>query len=101
MSTQTHLSDLEEEMAQAVASEDFETAALLRDRIELIRRDARVMEQPDADAPQASYLKRQEPGKMGLGTNQSSYVPPKGWVTPKKPNPMTTGHSKGGRRVKG
>ena len=76
MSAETHLSELEEEMAQAVASEDFETAAALRDQIEQIRRDVRVMEQPDADAPQASYLKRQEPGKMGLGTDQSSYVPP-------------------------
>jgi excinuclease UvrABC nuclease subunit len=75
MSAETHLSELEEEMAQAVASEDFETAAALRDQIELIRRDVRVMEQPGADAPQASYLKRQEP------------------------DPMTTGHSKGGRRV--
>ena len=59
MSSQTHLSELEEEMAQAIASEDFETAAALRDQIDLIRRDLRVMEQPDADAPQASYLRRQ------------------------------------------
>ena len=101
MSAQTHLSELEEEMAQAVASEDFETAAALRDQIEQIRRDARVMEQPDADAPQASYLKRQEPGKMGLGTDQSSYVPPPGWVPPRKPDPMTAAYSKGGRRTKG
>ena len=76
MSAETHLSELEEEMAQAVASEDFETAAALRDQIELIRRDVRIMEQPGADAPQASYLKRREP------------------------DPMTTGYSKGGRRVK-
>ena len=100
MSTQTHLSELEEEMAQAVASEDFETAAALRDQIDVIRRDLRVMEQPGSDGPQASYLRRQEPGKMGLGTNQSSYVPPEGWVPQKKPDPMTTGHAKGGRRVK-
>jgi hypothetical protein len=100
MSTQTHLSELEEEMAQAVASENFETAAALRDQIDLIRRDLRVMEQPGAAAPQASYLRRQEPGKMGLGTNQSSYVPPKDWIPPKKPDPLTTGHSKGGRRMK-
>lgn len=59
MSSQTHLSELEEELAQAVASEDFETASALRDQIDLIRCDLRVMEQPDADAPQASYLRRQ------------------------------------------
>jgi hypothetical protein len=100
MSQENHLSELEEEMAQAVASEDFETASALRDQIELIRRDLRVMEQPNGDAPQASYLRRQEPGKMGLGTNQSSYKPPEGWVPPQKPDPMTAGHSKGGRRAK-
>ena len=101
MSSQTHLSEMEAEMAQAVAAEDFETAAALRDQIDLVRRDLRVMEQPDSDAPQASYLKRQEPGKMGLGTDQSSYVPPAGWTPPKKPDPMTAEHSKGGRRTKG
>lgn len=59
MSVETHLSQLEEEMAQAVASEDFETASALREQIDLLRRDARVLEQPDADAPQAAYFKRQ------------------------------------------
>jgi protein-arginine kinase activator protein McsA len=62
MPSHTHLSELAEEMARAVASEDFETAAALRAQIELIRRDLRVMEQPGADAPQASYLRRQERG---------------------------------------
>jgi hypothetical protein len=47
MSQETHLSELEEEMAQAVASEDFETAAALRDQIDQIRRDQRIMEQPE------------------------------------------------------
>ncbi len=81
-------------MARAVANEDFETAAALRDRINLLRDTGQA-------GPSTSYLKRQEPGKMGLGTNQSSYVPPKGWVPPPKPDPMTKGHSKGGRRTKG
>jgi protein-arginine kinase activator protein McsA len=58
MSTETHLSQLEEELAQAVAAEDFETATALRDQIDLLRRDVRVLEQPGADAPQASYFKR-------------------------------------------
>ena len=101
MTQETHLSELEEEMAQAVASEDFETASALRDKIDQIRRDLMIMEQPGSDAPQASYLRRQEPGRMGLGTNQSSYTPPKGWVPPQKPDPMTAGHLKGGRRSKG
>ncbi|MGR4865622.1 UvrB/UvrC motif-containing protein [Caulobacter sp. LARHSG274] len=59
MSSQIHLSQLEEEMAQAVASEDFETAAALREQIDQLRRDARVLEPPGADAPQAAYFKRQ------------------------------------------
>jgi hypothetical protein len=85
------LSELEAAMAKAVAAEDFETAAALRDRIALLG---------GVDRPGGSYLKRQEPGKMGLGTNQSSYTPPKDWVPPPKPSPMTKGHSKGGRRIK-
>jgi hypothetical protein len=100
MPPENHLSELEDDMAHAVAAEDFETAAALRDQIDLIRRDVRVMEQPGAEGPQASYLRRQEPGKMGLGSNQSSYVPPKGWVPPQKPDPLTAGHAKGGRRMK-
>ena len=88
------LSELEAAMANAVAAEDFETAAALRDQIALLRG-------VDRPSPGGSYLKRQEPGKMGLGTNQSSYTPPKDWVPPPKPSPMTRGHSKGGRRTKG
>lgn len=66
MSSENHLSELEEEMAQAVASEDFETAALLRGQIDQIRRDQRVMEQPGAASPQAAYFKNRETGKAGF-----------------------------------
>ncbi len=61
MHQENHLSELEEEMAQAVASEDFETATALREQIDLIRRDLRVMEQPGG--AQASYLRRRELGR--------------------------------------
>jgi len=74
MSVETHLSQLEEEMAQAVAAEDFETATALREQIDLLRRDARVMEQPGADAPQASYFKRQSREKTTLGADPPSGV---------------------------
>ncbi len=63
MSSENHLSELEEEMAQAVASEDFETAAMLRGQIDRIRRDQRVMEQPGAGSPQAAYFRNRETGK--------------------------------------
>jgi excinuclease UvrABC nuclease subunit len=66
MTQETHLSELEEEMAQAVASEDFETATLLRGQIDQIRRDQRVLEQPGADGPQAAYFKNRETGKAGF-----------------------------------
>jgi excinuclease UvrABC nuclease subunit len=65
MTQETHLSELEEEMAQAVASEDFETASALRGQIDLIRRDQRVMEQPGERAPQAAYFKQREAQKAG------------------------------------
>lgn len=57
MSAETHLSEMEEELAQAVASEDYETAAWLRDQIELVRREVRVIG-PPGDAPQAAYYMR-------------------------------------------
>jgi hypothetical protein len=95
----THLDDLKRRMEEAVASQDFETAGKLRDQIEGVMRGNLV--RGVEEAPQASYFQRQVPGKMGLGTDQQAYVPPPGWVPPKKPDPMTAGHSKGGRRRKG
>ncbi len=44
-------------------------------------------ERPD---PKASKLRRQEPGKMGLGTSDQKMKPPPGWTPPKRPDPMTT-----------
>ncbi len=40
--------------------------------------------------PKASKLRRQEPGKMGLGTSEPSRTPPAGWKPPKKPDLMTS-----------
>jgi hypothetical protein len=83
-------------MEEAVAAQDFETAGKLRDQIESVHRGNLV--RGVEETPQASYFQRQVPGKMGLGTDQQVYAPPPGWVAPKKPDPMTAGHSKGGRR---
>jgi hypothetical protein len=66
-------------MAQAVADEDFEAAARLRDRIA-------ALGPPDPD----SLFQRQTPGRMGLGTDQQVYRPPAGWKPPKRPDPMTS-----------
>jgi hypothetical protein len=62
--------DLEQRMAQAVADEDFELAARLRDQI-------------------GSRLRRQVPGRMGLGTDQQVYTPPEGWTPPARPDFLT------------
>jgi len=76
---------LERRLAQAVADEDFETAAALRDAIAGLRDGT-------------SSLTPQVPGRMGLGTSQESYVPDPARPLPKKPDPMTRNHKPGGRR---
>ncbi len=69
---------LMELLTDAVLAEDFEMAARLRDRIA-------------ASAPKTpTKLRRQEPGKMGLGTSDQTFKPPPGWKPPRRPNLMTT-----------
>ena len=63
--------ELERRMAQAVADEDFELAARLRVRLASL---------------QSIGFQRQVPGRMGLGTDQQVFAPPKGWKPPKKPD---------------
>ncbi len=70
---------LERRMAQAVAADDYETAASLRDRIAALK--AKGGE---------TMFRRQTPGRMGLGTDQQVMAPPKGWKPPKKPDLMTS-----------
>ncbi len=94
----SHLDELKEQMEAAVAAQDFETAGKLRVEIEGIQHSALVRNV--GDQPQASYFQRQTPGKMGLGTDQPVPKRPEGWVAPKKPDPMTANHSRGGRRSK-
>jgi hypothetical protein len=75
------LAALTEALADAVLAEDFEMAAILRDRIEALK----------ATRPMPpSKLQRQEPGKMGLGTSDQKFKPPKGWKPPKRPDLLTT-----------
>jgi excinuclease UvrABC nuclease subunit len=76
---------LQAEMAAAAEAGDFERAAALRDRLRALA--------------QTSKLRRLEPGKMGLGTDQQAMAPPKGWTAPKRPDPMTstTKPRRGGR----
>ena len=83
-------------MEAAAEALDFEEATRLRDQISLLRGSVDTAASPeDFDT---SRLKRQEPGRMGLGTSEQAVVPPVGWKPPPKPDPMTKGHKPGGRR---
>lgn len=78
---------LAEQMRQAAAVEDFETAARLRNEIAALK----------GQAPAGSTLVGQPPpGQMGLGTHLPVVAPPAGWTRPRKPDPMTrsTGRSR-------
>ncbi|WP_231467541.1 UvrB/UvrC motif-containing protein [Novosphingobium sp. CECT 9465] len=82
------IADLERRMLAAAKREDFEDARRLRDQINLLRGGATTEEAARADT---SGLSRQIPGAMGIGTNKAKPVVPRGWKTPKKPDPMTSG----------
>ncbi len=86
---------LQRQMEEAVAALDFEAARRYRDRINAMRGGATAAEAEEADF---AGLKRQDPGAMGLGTSQQKVTPPPGWKAPPKPDPMTAGRSKRGRR---
>lgn len=79
------IAELRARMEKAVEAEDFETAAALRDAIARLERGE-------------SKLTEQIPGQMGLGSSQEQYADTSDRPLPKKPDPMTRGHSKGGRR---
>jgi hypothetical protein len=72
------LAVLKQFLADAVLAEDYEMAATLRDRIAAL------------EPKTPSKLRRQEPGKMGLGTSDQKFRPPEGWKPPKRPDMMTT-----------
>jgi hypothetical protein len=82
---------LEQEIAAAVAAENFEKAADLRDALAAQRREEKPMP--------PSKLQPQIPGKMGLGTSDQTFKPPAGWIAPKRPDMMTRNHKprRGGR----
>jgi hypothetical protein len=86
---------LQQKMDAAARALDFEAAKQYRDRISLMRGGATSAE---AETVDSSGLERQKPGAMGLGTSQQRVVPPAGWQRPIKPDPMTSGRSRRGRR---
>ncbi|EJL31853.1 UvrB/UvrC motif-containing protein [Novosphingobium sp. AP12] len=88
MGKEPGLDELHRSMQEAAEQGDFERAALLRDRISLLRGVPDGASTGDFDP---SGLVRQQPGAMGLGTSQQHVTPPAGWTPPKKPDPMTSG----------
>lgn len=86
---------LQAKMEAAARDLDFEAAQRFRDRISLMRGGATAAE---AEAADSSGLVRQQPGAMGLGTSQQRMTPPAGWRAPPKPDPMTAGRGRRGRR---
>ncbi len=54
----SHLDDLKEQLEEAVAAQDFDTAAKLRAEVDSIQHSARV--RGVEDAPQAAYFHRRE-----------------------------------------
>lgn len=79
---------LTREMGEAVAAEDFERAAQLRDEIAGLK----------GESAAGINVCKPPPGQMGLGTHIPTAKPPKGWTPPKKPDPLTAGHRKRGKR---
>ena len=82
----TNAADLEAAMAEAIAREDFESAARFRDRLAEL----------NPNAP--PRIHRGVPGAMGLGTDQARNLPPPGWTPPPRPDPGTANVRRGGGR---
>ena len=79
---------LSAEMAEAVAREDFEAAARLRDDIAALKGES-----------QGGISVGKPPRECGCqGPSVPVAAPKSGWTPPKKPDPMTARHRKRGQR---
>ena len=68
-------------LGKAVAAEDFEEAARLQAEI-----DRLAGVDPTS---RKTTIRRGRPGAMGLGTDQPTVRPPRGWKPPPRPDLMT------------
>jgi hypothetical protein len=78
---------LEKQMSDAVAREDFEEAARLRDRITELRGEGG-----------ASLVRKPPPDQIGMGTGDPVVERPPNWRPPRKPDPMTRNVKPRGKR---
>lgn len=79
---------LEQELERAVADGDEEIADILRERLEAMREGR----------PTGSMLRRLQPGELGQNADSGPRTPPKDWVKPARPDPMTRVHKPPTRR---
>ncbi len=84
--TDEHARDLEARMGEAIAADDYELAATLRDQLAVLR---------PGEPPR---LRRGSPGAMGLGTDTARHRPPEGWTPPPRPDLGVANVKRGGRR---
>jgi hypothetical protein len=69
---------LEKQMEAAVAREDFEEAARLRDRITEMRGEGG-----------SSLVRKPPPDQIGMGSGDPVVQRPRDWRPPRKPDPLT------------
>ena len=91
------LENLRKRMQAAAEAMDFEEAARLRNEIEHWSNRGPAEASGGEDIAPDSTVSQPPPGAMGLGTHMPVAEPPKGWVKPKKPDPLTS-NVKGRRR---
>lgn len=76
------LETFQAQIERALAAGDTGRAQALARRLEALRNG------------EGSYLRPQQPGAMGLGTNDEVPRRPPGWTPPRRPDPMTAGTSR-------
>lgn len=78
---------LEKQMGDAVAREDFEEAARLRDKITEMRGEGGE-----------SLVRKPPPDQIGMGSGVPVVQRPRNWRPPRKPDPMTKNVKPRGKR---
>lgn len=78
---------LEQQMMEAAAGEDFETAARLRNEIADLRGEGG-----------SSLVRKPPPDQIGMGSGDPIVERPRNWRPPRKPDPMTRNVKPRGKR---
>src|SRR3569833_672694 len=85
------IAELEQRLKKAMAEEDFEACARLRDELTDLREIHGMPPGPDSpDAPTSTTLRRQEPGKKRQNTKQPAHRAGGDWKRPQRPDQKTS-----------